>query len=431
MDPGVLFLKYELASTIEQAIRCAVETVLQETAKVVDVRLAEARSAAAESHRENRSLRERLEMTESELKAVRFYMSAAERNIKQCLLLNRDRPHSPITDRTRAEDPLEGVRSGSPDPLSGTDASRSVVLCLPTVQSGWTRPGNNRRRVRSQTDASSMPCLGQSSRPQTQLLRTGDDQSNELYSAAEEGVEEGYTGTKQRTAGFHQLEATETPRFQFEKSSPAASHVSELSLIQVLDDGVIKVEDESCCEPDLVRADSDQAPQLVLPLPTAADTQSVEHPEPAEAQLVLHGLPQSPDKVHLCSVCGRGFRRFYNLKTHQRIHTGERPYPCRYCEKRFRHLDSLQKHQRIHTGERPYRCAQCGCCFRELGHLKKHRLTHANVPPVLPDPAHNLHDPAHGLHDPSHFPPYPIHAPPPVSSGHVWPHVASQPPNLI
>ncbi|XP_048884978.1 zinc finger protein 287-like isoform X2 [Brienomyrus brachyistius] len=430
MEPGVLFLKYELASTIEQAVRCAVEAVLQETAKVVEVRLAEARSAAAESHRENRSLREKLEMTESELKAVRFYMSAAERNIKQCLLLNRDRPHSPIMGRTRAEEPLKRVQSGPPDPLTGTDPSRSVALCLPTVQSGWTRPGNNRRGVRSQTSASSMPCLGRSSRPQTQLFRPGDDQSIDLYCVADESVEEGYTGTKQRTAGFHQQEATETPRFQFEKSSPAASHVSELGLIQVLDDGldskegVIKVEDESSCEPDPVRTDSDQAPQLVLHPPTAADTQSVEHPEPAEAQPVLHGLPQSPDKVHLCNVCGRGFRRFYNLKTHQRIHTGERPYPCRYCEKRFRHLDSLQKHQRIHTGERPYRCAQCGCCFRELGHLKKHRLTHANAPPVLPDPAHSLHDPAHSLHDPAH-------APAPVSGGHVWPHVASQSPNLI
>uniref|UniRef100_A0A8C9TKE9 C2H2-type domain-containing protein n=1 Tax=Scleropages formosus TaxID=113540 RepID=A0A8C9TKE9_SCLFO len=109
--------------------------------------------------------------------------------------------------------------------------------------------------------------------------------------------------------------------------------------------------------------------------------------ESPEAPLVMP-LPQltgdSADKVHRCNVCGRGFRRFYCLKTHQRIHTGERPYPCRFCEKRFRHLDSLHKHQRIHTGERPYRCAQCGCCFRELGQLKKHRLTHAATPPAPP-----------------------------------------------
>uniref|UniRef100_A0A8C9TN23 C2H2-type domain-containing protein n=1 Tax=Scleropages formosus TaxID=113540 RepID=A0A8C9TN23_SCLFO len=190
-------------------------------------------------------------------------------------------------------------------------------------------------------------------------------------------------------------EESEVGKFEFEMAAPAGD-VNELGLIRVLEDGeevkegAVKIEDDSeeTTAESLV-PETSALPRLT-PSPPVGSVGLGFPPvseESPEAPLVMP-LPQltgdSADKVHRCNVCGRGFRRFYCLKTHQRIHTGERPYPCRFCEKRFRHLDSLHKHQRIHTGERPYRCAQCGCCFRELGQLKKHRLTHAATPPAPP-----------------------------------------------
>ncbi|CAN9509969.1 unnamed protein product [Ophioblennius macclurei] len=78
----------------------------------------------------------------------------------------------------------------------------------------------------------------------------------------------------------------------------------------------------------------------------------------------------------LCTVCNREFNRQENLKTHLRIHTGERPYTCSFCSKCFRHSGALKRHIRIHTGEKPYVCVQCGKSFRNWGGLKFHQRSH-------------------------------------------------------
>ncbi|KAK2816572.1 hypothetical protein Q7C36_022843 [Tachysurus vachellii] len=417
---SVSFLKYELAATIDQAVRCAVDTVLKETARIVGARLTEARDAAAESRRENRSLRERLDVSECELKAVRYYMTAAEKNIKQCLLLNRNQPpsSSAVTEdlqfssestleRTEpSQNHLKTFRNTS-GRNHGVKTLPSVGLCLPTVQSDWPRNVINRRRMRANsacfiTDTSNrLPVESDSVQERTDELT----EEHQFYISEEGVIDKEYktpAGAVQDFGRAHQEEqdatgssvkAPDEPcdmgRFEFEMGAPAGN-VNELSLIQVMDaneeikQNSVKVEDEADVQPldppSIAVASSSSSntqPQIISPPVSAGES---------EAPPGLMPPVEATDKVHRCNVCGRGFRRFYCLKTHQRIHTGERPYPCRYCEKRFRHLDSLHKHQRIHTGERPYRCAQCGCCFRELGQLKKHRLKHS--PTSAAPPAH-------------------------------------------
>lgn len=77
-----------------------------------------------------------------------------------------------------------------------------------------------------------------------------------------------------------------------------------------------------------------------------------------------------------CSMCSRDFNRLENLKTHLRIHTGERPYSCSVCGVRFRHSGALTRHFRIHTGEKPYVCKECGKSFRNCGGLRYHQKSH-------------------------------------------------------
>ncbi|KAM4736526.1 uncharacterized protein znf526 isoform 1-T3 [Anableps anableps] len=91
--------------------------------------------------------------------------------------------------------------------------------------------------------------------------------------------------------------------------------------------------------------------------------------------------PGKRPKAHQCPICCKLFVSSSAVALHQRVHTGERPFPCQVCGKRFRQSTHLREHLRVHTGERPFRCEICGKGFIQSMHLTEHRRTHTGERP--------------------------------------------------
>jgi len=86
--------------------------------------------------------------------------------------------------------------------------------------------------------------------------------------------------------------------------------------------------------------------------------------------------PKSQPSHYKCDFpnCTATFTRPYNLKSHKRTHTNERPYACPHegCNKTFARHHDRNRHAKLHMGLKPYSCPHCKKCFARQDALIRH-----------------------------------------------------------
>ncbi|KAH3897425.1 hypothetical protein DPMN_021613 [Dreissena polymorpha] len=96
----------------------------------------------------------------------------------------------------------------------------------------------------------------------------------------------------------------------------------------------------------------------------------------------------------MCAVCGKTLSSKFQLDTHMRTHTGERPFRCETCGKGFTQKGTLKRHRLILYGyskrehalivvaeSTDWACMECGRQFSRRSHLDIHLRSHTGERP--------------------------------------------------
>ena len=88
----------------------------------------------------------------------------------------------------------------------------------------------------------------------------------------------------------------------------------------------------------------------------------------------------------ICDICGKLFKTNTHLKTHKTIHSEfrERIFNCNECSKSFYNIRVLQGHKsKTHAKELNNVCEKCPMKFATAYQLKSHQRSHTSDKPYI------------------------------------------------
>ncbi|XP_034774858.2 zinc finger protein 595-like isoform X1 [Acipenser ruthenus] len=427
---SVSFFQDELASTIEHAVKAAVDTVLCQITKVVGGKFTEFRMEMAGKEKENESLKLRLEISESELKAVRECMNAADADIKQPL--RNMNPDCNEQDFQRNQNQGLFIRvQDNKERQAFIEADEGAK-----VEAVYTQEGI----FDHEQCASLMQDTEQTSLEGKEAPRL------EPVHIKEEAPELEPVHIKEEAPELEPVHIKdEAPELE---SIFITGEICKESKVNILDENIVKLGSSHCvyCPPELVcmkpnqsvsedacssvgeegtvlgsvqrkhHTPEDGKEEGAMPCTSSTTSDIGRHnstPEPqGKMQYKKHRESSPPDeyvkKLRTSSVQNLSVQdsrslslgyivtsrpeavnnsatqgNFIPLKTPQQIPSEQIFYHCTECGTNFSDLGNLKAHQQIHKEQKPHHCTECGKSFRWVSGLTTHQRIHTGEKPYL------------------------------------------------